>query len=49
MTITLDFLPQTAFAFILLFARTGAITMALPGIGDKMVPDRFKREVQRFG
>lgn len=42
MTLTLDFLPQTAFAFILLFARTGAITMALPGIGDRMVPSRIR-------
>jgi len=42
MNLTLDFLPQTAFAFILIFARTGAITMALPGIGDKMVPSRIR-------
>lgn len=42
MTLTLDFLPQTAFAFILLFARTGALSMALPGIGDRMVPSRIR-------
>jgi flagellar biosynthetic protein FliR len=42
MNITLDFLPQTAFAFILLFARTGAMSMALPGIGDRMVPPRIR-------
>jgi len=42
MTLTLDFLPQTAFAFILLFARTGALSMALPGIGSQMVPPRIR-------
>lgn len=42
MNLTLDFLPQTAFAFILLFARTGAMSMALPGIGDRMVPPRIR-------
>jgi len=42
MTFTLDFLPQTAFAFILLFARTGAMSMALPGIGSQMVPPRIR-------
>ncbi|HDL17008.1 MAG TPA: flagellar type III secretion system protein FliR, partial [Rhizobiales bacterium] len=42
MTITLDFLPQTAFSFILIFARTGAMSMALPGIGDRMVPPRIR-------
>lgn len=42
MNITLDFLPQTAFAFILLFARTGAMSMALPGIGDRTVPPRIR-------
>lgn len=42
MTLTLNFLPQTAFAFILLFARTGAMSMALPGIGSQMVPPRIR-------
>ncbi len=42
MNITLDFLPQTAFSFILIFARTGAMSMALPGIGDRMVPPRIR-------
>lgn len=42
MTLTLDFLPQTAFAFLLIFARIGAMTMALPGIGDRMVPSRIR-------
>lgn len=42
MTLTLDFLPQTAFAFLLIFARMGAMTMALPGIGDRTVPPRIR-------
>ena len=42
MTFTLDFLPQTAFAFILIFARIGSIAMLLPGIGDRRVPSRIR-------
>ncbi|MFQ5626767.1 MAG: flagellar biosynthetic protein FliR, partial [Methyloligellaceae bacterium] len=42
MTLTLDFLPQTAFAFFLIFARTGAISMVLPGIGARTVPPRVR-------
>jgi flagellar biosynthesis protein FliR len=42
MTFTLDFLPQTAFAFLLVFARIGAIAMSLPGIGDRRVPSRIR-------
>lgn len=42
MTLDLDFLPQTAFAFMAIFARTGAMVMALPGIGDRTVPPRIR-------
>lgn len=42
MTLNLDFLPQTAFVFLLIFARIGAMTMALPGIGDRTVPPRVR-------
>ncbi len=42
MTVSLDFLPQTAFAFLLIFARVGAMAMALPGIGDRSVPSRLR-------
>lgn len=42
MSLTLDFLPQMAFAFMLIFARIGAITMLLPGIGDRTVPPRIR-------
>jgi flagellar biosynthetic protein FliR len=38
LTINLDFLPQSAFVFLLIFARAGSMVMALPGIGDRGVP-----------
>ncbi|MEM7620886.1 MAG: flagellar biosynthetic protein FliR [Pseudomonadota bacterium] len=42
MTINLEFLPQTAFVFILLFARIGVIITVLPGVGDRSVPVRMR-------
>lgn len=42
MAVSLDFLPQTAFAFLLIFARVGSMAMALPGIGDRTVPPRLR-------
>lgn len=42
MAVSLDFLPQTAFAFLLIFARVGSMAMALPGIGDRSVPPRLR-------
>ena len=42
MTLTLDFLPQTAFAFLLIFARVGSMSMSLPGFGDRAVPPRIR-------
>jgi flagellar biosynthesis protein FliR len=42
MNLELDFVPQTAFAFMLIFARTGAMVMTLPGIGDRTVPPRIR-------
>jgi len=42
MSFQFDFLPQAAFAFLLVFARIGAISMALPGIGDRTVPPRIR-------
>jgi flagellar biosynthetic protein FliR len=41
-SVTLDFLPQTAFVFMLIFARIGAMAMSLPGIGDRTVPPRVR-------
>ncbi len=37
-----DVLPQEAFAFILIFARIGAMIMLLPGIGENSVPARIR-------
>ena len=42
MTLSLDFLPQTAYVFLLIFARVGAMSMALPGVGDRSVPSRVR-------
>lgn len=42
MTVSLDMLPQTAFLFLLIFARVGTMAMALPGIGDRTVPPRIR-------
>lgn len=42
MTFNLDFLPLTAFVFLLIFARVGSMVMALPGIGDKNVPTNIR-------
>lgn len=42
MTLSLDFLPQTVFVYFLIFARCGALTMSLPGIGDAVVPPRIR-------
>ena len=38
MTIGLDWLPQTAFAYILIFARVGTMLMLMPAIGEGMIP-----------
>ncbi len=42
LTLNLDFLPHTAFIFLLIFARVGSMVMALPGIGDRNVPARIR-------
>ena len=42
MTLNLEFLPLTAFVFLLIFARVGTMVMALPGIGDKSVPPNIR-------
>ena len=40
MTIGLDWLPNTAFVYILLFTRIGAILMLMPALGEDMIPMR---------
>lgn len=42
MTIGLDWLPGTAFAYILLFSRVGAILMLMPALGEDMIPARMR-------
>ncbi len=42
MTIGLDWLPNTAFLFILLFTRIGAILMLMPALGEDMIPARMR-------
>ncbi|WP_245895102.1 flagellar biosynthetic protein FliR [Devosia submarina] len=42
MTIGLDWLPNTAFLFLLLFTRIGAILMLMPALGEDMIPARMR-------
>lgn len=42
MSVTIGGLPEIASAFLLVFARMGAMAMALPGIGDRSVPPRLR-------
>ena len=42
MTIGLDWLPNTAFVFLLLFARIGAFLMLMPALGEDMIPARMR-------
>jgi flagellar biosynthetic protein FliR len=42
LTIGLGWLPQTAFIYILLFARIGAILMLMPALGEQMIPARMR-------
>jgi flagellar biosynthetic protein FliR len=41
-TIGLDWLPNTAFLYILLFTRIGAILMLMPALGEDMIPARMR-------
>jgi flagellar biosynthesis protein FliR len=42
LTIGLDWLPQTAFIYMLLFARIGSILMLMPALGEQMIPARMR-------
>ncbi|MBO6508926.1 MAG: flagellar type III secretion system protein FliR [Roseibium sp.] len=42
MTIQLDFLPDIAAAFLLMFARLGTMLMLLPALGESSIPMRFR-------
>jgi flagellar biosynthetic protein FliR len=41
-TIGLDWLPETAFLYLLLFTRIGAILMLMPALGEDMIPMRMR-------
>jgi flagellar biosynthetic protein FliR len=41
-TIGLDWLPNTAFVYLLLFSRIGAILMLMPALGEDMIPMRMR-------
>jgi flagellar biosynthetic protein FliR len=40
--ISLNWLPETAFLFLLIFARVGTILMLMPALGEMMIPSRIK-------
>lgn len=42
MTIGLDWLPNTAFLYLLLFTRIGAILMLMPALGEDLIPVRMR-------
>lgn len=42
MTVGLDWLPSTAFTYIVLFARIGAMMMLMPALGEQMIPVRMR-------
>ena len=42
MTVGLDWLPETAFIYLLLFSRIGAILMLMPALGEDMIPMRMR-------
>jgi len=42
MTLALDWLPQTAFFYLLLFARIGSFLMLVPALGEDTIPPRMR-------
>jgi len=42
MTIQLDFLPNVAAVFMLMFARLGTMIMLMPALGESTIPTRFR-------
>lgn len=42
MSINLDWLPSTAFTYIILFARIGAMMMLMPALGEQTIPARMR-------
>lgn len=42
MTVSLDWLPQTAFLYLIVFARVGTMLMLLPALGENTIPARMR-------
>ncbi len=42
MTVSLDWLPQVAFTYMLIFARVGSMLMLIPALGEQMIPARMR-------
>ncbi|KFL28744.1 flagellar biosynthesis protein FliR [Devosia sp. 17-2-E-8] len=42
MTIGLDWLPQTAFLYLIVFARVGSMLMLMPALGETSIPARMR-------
>lgn len=42
MTLNVNWLPQTAFLFVLIFARVGTMLMLLPALGEASIPARLR-------
>jgi flagellar biosynthetic protein FliR len=40
--VSLNWLPETAFLFILIFARVGTLLMLLPALGEQVIPARMR-------
>ena len=47
MRIDISLLPALAAAFMLVFARIGAMVMLLPGLGEANIPVRIKLAIAR--
>ena len=45
MRIDVSLLPALAAAFMLAFARVGAMVMLLPGLGETSIPTRIKLSI----
>jgi flagellar biosynthetic protein FliR len=41
-TVSLDWLPQTAFLYLIVFARVGTMLMLLPALGENTIPARMR-------
>jgi flagellar biosynthesis protein FliR len=41
-TIGLDWLPETAFLYLLIFARVGTMLMLMPALGEQAIPARLR-------